>query len=36
MVSGFNPNTGITISNCDIDGNTNWSATCDGHHYWVR
>jgi len=24
----------VTISNCEIDGTTSWSATCDGHHYW--
>ncbi|KAF1849673.1 polysaccharide lyase family 1 protein [Cucurbitaria berberidis CBS 394.84] len=24
----------VTISNCDINGATAWSATCDGHHYW--
>jgi pectin lyase len=36
IVSGYNANTGVTISNCEIDGVTSWSATCDGHHYWVR
>ncbi len=25
----------MTISNCEIDGSTSWSATCDGHHYWA-
>lgn len=25
----------ITISNCDYDGNTDHSATCDGRHYWT-
>ena len=25
----------VTISNCKIDGSTDWSATCDGHHYWA-
>ncbi|RAW25448.1 hypothetical protein PC110_g18137 [Phytophthora cactorum] len=24
----------MTISNSDFDGNTDYSATCDGHHYW--
>lgn len=24
----------VTISNCHIDGSSDWSATCDGHHYW--
>lgn len=35
IVSGYNANTKVTISNCEINGVTNWSATCDGHHYWV-
>ncbi|KAG6942829.1 hypothetical protein JG688_00017900 [Phytophthora aleatoria] len=25
----------MTISNSDFDGNTEYSATCDGHHYWT-
>lgn len=25
----------MTISNSEIDGTTDWSATCDGHHYWA-
>ncbi|KAI1496335.1 putative pectin lyase [Biscogniauxia marginata] len=24
----------VTISNSEIDGQTSWSATCDGNHYW--
>ncbi|KAF4314726.1 hypothetical protein JM18_009909, partial [Phytophthora kernoviae] len=24
----------MTISNSDFDGETDYSATCDGHHYW--
>jgi pectin lyase len=24
----------VTISNSFIDGETSWSATCDGYHYW--
>ncbi|ORY67014.1 pectin lyase fold/virulence factor [Pseudomassariella vexata] len=24
----------VTISNSELDGNTDWSATCDGLHYW--
>jgi pectin lyase len=24
----------VTISNSDFDGNTEFSATCDNHHYW--
>lgn len=33
-VFGFDPNTQITISNSHINGQTDWSATCNGHHYW--
>jgi pectate lyase len=25
----------VTISNCELDGATDWSASCDGHHYWT-
>ncbi|KAH9108405.1 hypothetical protein LEN26_014124 [Aphanomyces euteiches] len=25
----------LTISNSEFDGQTSWSATCDGHHYWT-
>ena len=25
----------ITVSNNDFDGNTDHSASCDGHHYWT-
>ncbi|KAG7378112.1 hypothetical protein PHYPSEUDO_010550 [Phytophthora pseudosyringae] len=25
----------MTISNSDFDGNTEYSSTCDGHHYWT-
>jgi pectin lyase len=24
----------VTISNSFIDGESSWSATCDGYHYW--
>ncbi|KAG7397753.1 hypothetical protein PHYBOEH_000292 [Phytophthora boehmeriae] len=24
----------MTVSNSDFDGQTDYSATCDGHHYW--
>ncbi|KAM5347435.1 hypothetical protein ACJ41O_010440 [Fusarium nematophilum] len=34
IVLGENPSGRVTISNSKIDGNTEWSATCDGHHYW--
>ncbi|KAI9931410.1 hypothetical protein ASPWEDRAFT_103940 [Aspergillus wentii DTO 134E9] len=35
FVSGYDKNTGVTISNSEFDGRTSWSATCDGHHYWT-
>ncbi|KAG6580105.1 Pectate lyase [Phytophthora cinnamomi] len=25
----------MTISNCEFDGRTQYSATCDGNHYWT-
>uniref|UniRef100_H3H4V7 pectin lyase n=1 Tax=Phytophthora ramorum TaxID=164328 RepID=H3H4V7_PHYRM len=34
IVINFSGATGVTISNCDFDGNTKYSASCDGHHYW--
>ncbi|KAF2495774.1 putative pectin lyase [Lophium mytilinum] len=34
FVSGYAPSNRVTISNCDFDGSTRWSASCDGHHYW--
>ncbi|KAI1397723.1 pectate lyase a [Hypoxylon fuscum] len=35
IVLGSNPSKRVTISNCEIDGSSSWSATCDGHHYWA-
>lgn len=35
IVSGYNANTGVTISNSEFDGQTSWSASCDGQHYWT-
>jgi pectin lyase len=34
IVLGNSASNRVTISNCDINGATGWSATCDGHHYW--
>lgn len=34
IVLGEEASNHVTISNCKIDGTTEWSATCDGHHYW--
>nr|XP_036587946.1 Pectin lyase 2 [Colletotrichum truncatum]KAF6799087.1 Pectin lyase 2 [Colletotrichum truncatum] len=34
IVLGNGPAGRVTISNSEIDGQTSWSATCDGHHYW--
>ncbi|EEY55151.1 polysaccharide lyase, putative [Phytophthora infestans T30-4] len=25
----------MTVSSSDFDGNTDYSSTCDGHHYWT-
>ncbi len=35
VVTHFSPNTNITLSYNDFDGNTPYSATCNGAHYWV-
>ncbi|RYP44301.1 hypothetical protein DL768_009226 [Monosporascus sp. mg162] len=34
IVLGNKASNRVTISNSEIDGRTNWSATCDGNHYW--
>ncbi|KAF2126330.1 polysaccharide lyase family 1 protein [Dothidotthia symphoricarpi CBS 119687] len=35
IVLGNSASGRVTISNCEINGATSWSATCDGHHYWA-
>ncbi|KAG8938686.1 hypothetical protein FRC00_014563, partial [Tulasnella sp. 408] len=35
IVSHYDPNTGITISNNYFDGQSSYSASCNGHHYWA-
>ncbi|KAF9890108.1 hypothetical protein FE257_006269 [Aspergillus nanangensis] len=35
FVSGFESSGAVTISNTEFDGRTDWSASCDGHHYWT-
>ncbi|KAI1635366.1 putative pectin lyase [Biscogniauxia mediterranea] len=34
IVLGTEASGRVTISNNEIDGETSWSATCDGNHYW--
>ncbi|KAG3049884.1 hypothetical protein PI124_g24151, partial [Phytophthora idaei] len=34
IVINFSGATGVTISNSDFDGNTKYSTSCDGRHYW--
>ncbi|KAF2163223.1 polysaccharide lyase family 1 protein [Zasmidium cellare ATCC 36951] len=34
IVSGYETNTAISITNSEFDGQTSWSASCDGNHYW--
>ncbi|KAH6637142.1 pectin lyase fold/virulence factor [Chaetomium tenue] len=34
LVLGSNPSGRVTVSNCKFDGQTSWSATCNGYHYW--
>ncbi|KAJ5385830.1 hypothetical protein N7509_008371 [Penicillium cosmopolitanum] len=35
FVAGYEASGRVTISNNEFDGQTSWSATCDGHHYWT-
>jgi pectin lyase len=35
IVTGNARNTGVTISNNFIEGQTNWSPSCDSYHYWA-
>ncbi|CUA68994.1 hypothetical protein RSOLAG22IIIB_08246 [Rhizoctonia solani] len=35
IVSHFDPNTQITISNNYFNGQSTWSTGCDEHHYWT-
>ncbi|PUU75777.1 pectin lyase fold/virulence factor [Tuber borchii] len=35
IVTGYTQAGRVTISNNEFDGNTNWSATCNGDHYWT-
>lgn len=35
IVTGNGKNTGVTISNNFIDGETKWSANCNSYHYWA-
>ncbi|KAL3476060.1 pectin lyase A [Aspergillus californicus] len=35
IVLGTEADQRVTISNCFIDGESDWSATCDGYHYWA-
>ncbi|RMD42303.1 hypothetical protein DV735_g2833, partial [Chaetothyriales sp. CBS 134920] len=35
IVLGTSASGRVTISNNEIDGESTYSATCDGHHYWA-
>ena len=35
VVLGETASNRVTISNNEFDGQTDYSATCDGHHYWA-
>lgn len=35
IVTGWGTAAHVTISNNEFDGRTDYSASCDGHHYWV-
>ncbi|KAH8651450.1 pectin lyase 2 [Xylariales sp. PMI_506] len=34
IVLGTEASGRVTISNCNIDGQSSWSAMCDSYHYW--
>ncbi|KAI5361827.1 Putative pectate lyase, pectin lyase/virulence factor [Septoria linicola] len=34
IVAGYETNTNIAITNSEFDGQTDWSASCNGEHYW--
>ncbi|KAL7274116.1 hypothetical protein RUND412_003003 [Rhizina undulata] len=35
LVTGYTQAGRVTVSNCEFDGETSWSATCNGEHYWT-
>ncbi|OLN97956.1 putative pectin lyase A 1 [Colletotrichum chlorophyti] len=35
LVLGTSASGKVTVSNCDFDGQSDYSATCDGYHYWT-
>jgi pectin lyase len=35
IVLGESASGRVSITKCDIDGASSWSATCDGRHYWA-
>ncbi|KAI5841127.1 polysaccharide lyase family 1 protein [Morchella snyderi] len=35
IVTGYDQAGRLTISNNEFDGQTSWSATCNGNHYWT-
>ncbi|KAF1828040.1 pectin lyase A precursor [Decorospora gaudefroyi] len=35
FVAGYEASGRVTISNSEFDGQTSWSASCDGRHYWT-
>ncbi|PVH68085.1 polysaccharide lyase family 1 protein [Cadophora sp. DSE1049] len=35
IVTGYEPATYLTVSNCIFDGTTSWSASCNNQHYWT-
>jgi pectin lyase len=35
LVTGYESAGRVTISNSELDGETSWSASCNGEHYWT-
>ncbi|KAI8812998.1 putative pectin lyase precursor [Cladochytrium replicatum] len=35
LVMGYDPSSGVTVSNNEFDGRADYSPYCDGHAYWI-
>lgn len=35
LVTGYESAGKVTVSNSEFDGQTSWSASCNGEHYWT-
>jgi hypothetical protein len=35
LVTGYDAAGLVAVTNTEFDGETSWSATCNGDHYWT-